>query len=312
MTSNPIDIKCGGNYLAAQFAIAALFAMIALTLSTNVLAKEPSIPPGLDPGGVAVAVFGPGIDYTAKGISDHLARDGEGNPIGFDFVDDDGLPFEPITEFNNTKMRPGTTLASIIVREAPKARLAAFKLNPTEGEKLGRAAAMAGQSPVRIVLIPWTGEVAETWEIFSKAAQHFDKLLFVAAAGDENRDLDAKPNFPANLKLANVIVVTATESDGRATPGANSGAKTVDIAVTGSQVLGLAADNTQKNYAGSAIAAARVAALAARILAANTALKGSQLKQKIIEIAKMASTKNMPVISGWIEDPAKVDIAQFK
>ncbi len=288
------------------FSITAAFVFVALSLTKTATAKDPAVPPGLDPGGVAVAIFGPGIDYTAKGIADHLARDGEGNPIGFDFIDDDGIPFEPTIQAGDTKMRPGTTLASIVAREAPTARLAVFKLNPEDGEKLGRTTAMAGQSPVRIVLIPWTGDVAKTWEIFSKVAQHFDKLLFVAAAGDEDRDIDLKPNFPAGLNLPNVIVVTATDPDGTRLSGANYGANSVDIAVTGSQVLGLAADDSQKNYAGSAIAAARVSALAARLFASNTNLKGAELKKKILGLAKKGSENKALVREGWIKDPTAV------
>ncbi len=297
-------IKTAGaiRFVDNSVGIAVFFAAM-LACACLALAKEPNVPAGLDPGGVAVAIFGPGIDYTAPGIAKRLARDGEGNPIGFDFIDDDGLPFEATIAAGQTKMRPGTTLASIIAREAPKARLAIFKLNPEDGEKIGRTAAMAGQSPVRIVLIPWTGDVAETWVLFEKAAKHFEKLLFVAAAGDEDRDIDKTPNFPANLKLPNLIVVTATEPDGTRTAGANFGSNSVDIAATGSGVMGLAADNTEKLYAGSAIAAARIAAMAARLAETKPELNGAAMKKEILAIAKQSEKSKTIARSGWIKDP---------
>ncbi len=286
-----------------------LIGLLAITIS-NALAKEPKVPPGLDPGGVAVAIMGPGVDYTAPGFAERFARDGEGNIIGFDFIDGDGLPFEAAQKVGETKLRPGTTLASIIAREAPKARLAFFKLNPEDGNVVGRSAAMAGQSPVRIVLIPWTGDVKETWSLFEKAAKHFENLLFVAAAGDENRDIDKNPSYPAALALSNLVVVTATEANNRRTAGANYGVKSVDVAVTGSGIRGLAADNTEKVYSGSAIAAARIAALATRLAAAYPNLKGADLKALILKMAKPVANGVMFSKAGWIADPETKQLPQ--
>lgn len=58
--------------------------------------RKPKLPPGVDPGGLAMAVIGDGIDYTRPEIATRLARDGEGELVGFDLVDRDRLPFAPL------------------------------------------------------------------------------------------------------------------------------------------------------------------------------------------------------------------------
>lgn len=56
--------------------------------------KKPPVPPGRDPGGVAVALIGTGIDYTLPAVARRLARDGEGELIGWDLQDEDRKPFD--------------------------------------------------------------------------------------------------------------------------------------------------------------------------------------------------------------------------
>src|SRR5262249_13897079 len=55
--------------------------------------RKPKLPAGLDPGGVAIAILSTGIDYRAADIAQRLARDGEGDLIGWDLVDRDNRPF---------------------------------------------------------------------------------------------------------------------------------------------------------------------------------------------------------------------------
>lgn len=280
--------------------------MICLAAAPISHATDPKVPAGLDPGGVAVGILGAGIDYTAPAIANRLARDGEGNPIGFDFINEDGLPFEITETIGNALMRPSTTLASIIAREAPASRLAAFQLNIEDPVHIAKTAAMAGQSPVRIVLIPWTNNRAEDWTEFAKILTHFQNLLVVAAAGDDGQNLDDTPNFPAALKLDNVITVTATDTVGQRLQDANISASLVDIAVPGENILGIAADNSVKAYSGSAVAAARIAAFAARIAAVNPKRSGAELKKQILKFAKPLPQNRPTSRMGWISEPDRI------
>jgi hypothetical protein len=77
--------------MAACLALA--FAVASAAFAQKPAAK-PRVPPGVDPGGIAIAIIGGGIDYTRPEIAARLARDGEGEIIGWDFIDDDRRPFE--------------------------------------------------------------------------------------------------------------------------------------------------------------------------------------------------------------------------
>jgi hypothetical protein len=251
---------------------------------------EPRVPVGNDPGGVAIALIGRGVDYTAADIAARLARDGEGELIGWDFIDDDRRPYE-------SGGSTGTALARIVAAEAPTARLAIFRLGPSPGITLGRAAGYAGQSPARIVLAPPLSDEAGSWEPFRRAAAHFKDRLFIVPAGDKGFDLGRSSAAITGLSgLDNVIVVAAADASGRLVSGSNTGAQTIDIAAgIGSDTAGLAA-------APSEVAAARIAALAARLTAGDTTLAGGALKGKILGLASHSGTPAQ-TRAGWLANP---------
>ncbi len=62
-------------------------------------------------------------------------------------------------------------------------------------------------------------------------------LLFVAAAGNDRKDNDIYPVYPANFDLDNVISIMSTDADDKASLFSNYGASSVDIAEPGTDVL---------------------------------------------------------------------------
>src|SRR2546423_15285496 len=73
-----------------------LHLIVATTLGVAAVAqgKKPPLPPGRDPGGVAIALITTGIDYTVLEVGQRLARDGEGELIGWDLGDQDRKPVD--------------------------------------------------------------------------------------------------------------------------------------------------------------------------------------------------------------------------
>ena len=92
------------------------------------------------------------------------------------------------------------------------------------------------KGPARIVLMPLGGYKEADWEAFSKAAAAHPELLLILSAGNDGRDIDADPVYPAALKLDNAIVVTSSDAFGRIAPGSNWGAEAVDLAVPGERI----------------------------------------------------------------------------
>lgn len=76
------------SFLAGS-SVGFLFAPVSAQTTT----RKPRLPPGRDPGGPAIAIIGDGVDYVDPIIASRLARDGEGELIGWDFIDNDNRPF---------------------------------------------------------------------------------------------------------------------------------------------------------------------------------------------------------------------------
>ena len=71
-----------------------LIAVAAFAVAALAQEKKPPLPPGRDPGGMAIALVTTGIDYTVPEVAQRLARDGEGELIGWDLEDQDRKPFD--------------------------------------------------------------------------------------------------------------------------------------------------------------------------------------------------------------------------
>jgi hypothetical protein len=163
--------------------------------------KKPPVPPGRDPGGVAIALLGTGIDYTLPGLAQRLARDGEGELIGWDLEDKDRQPFDRAKgEAPPEWGGDGTAVAGVL--GADGVRLVPVRVNPADPASLARAIAFVAQTPARVVVQPMWGASREAWEPFRQAAGHFKHILIIAPAGR-----GADPAYPAALGLDNVLAV---------------------------------------------------------------------------------------------------------
>lgn len=164
----------------------------AVFCSTPVCAKDPKVPPAQDPGLVPVALVGDGVDYTDAALAPRLARDGEGNIIGWDFVDNDIFPYAT---------SPASNADAKLLLTNPGVELAPVRIAANDFRGVAGAASFVSHTPARTVVVTLTSERKEDWEFFVKASQVFPKLLFVVPAGSD------KPVFPASLDLDNVLSV---------------------------------------------------------------------------------------------------------
>ncbi|MEL6289045.1 MAG: S8 family serine peptidase [Pseudomonadota bacterium] len=279
---------------------------------------EPRVPPGLDPGGIAVAHIDTGVNYTLPVISKRLARDGEGDIIGYDFEDDDLTPFDaapgrrsgssvgniPSADGPSRIRRHGTSVAAIILREAPTARLQPYRFAVQRPESFAEAIAQIAYTEARIVAMPLGGYRREEWEPFRAAAAANPQLLFIVSAGNEGRDLAERPIYPPAFQLANVLVVAGTDPFGRFPRASNTGASIIDIATPSERIKSIGFDGARTAVSGSSFAVPRIAALAARMLKQSPDLETTALKQKIIALAGPNPSHRAPMTKhGWIAAP---------
>ncbi len=263
-----------------------LMAMLALGPIALAQIKKPPLPPGRDPGGVAIALLTTGIDYTVPEVARRLARDGEGELIGFDLIDNDNRPFGDSRA--QTPAHWGgdaTALALDLLDPAIGARLVPVRVDPRDPASLARAVAFVARTPARVVVVPMWSPSKEDWQPFRLAVERFPQILFVVAAGDDGKDLDKQPAYPAALGLPNLLVVTAARAvaagqlSARLLDTANWGAKTVDAVAVA---------------ANSALAAAAAAKAVAALLAREPGLDGAALKQWLFQSSPLEREGETP------------------
>lgn len=266
---------------------------------------NPPVPPGRDVWGQTVAHFDAGINYTLPKLAGRLARAPNGQPLGYDFWDMDSRPFDsnPVRS-PFYPLRHGTQVAGVIVDEAPGVRLLPYRYPRPDMSRMGAMVRAADENGATIVAMPMGSNKREDWDEFLKAVSERPHMLFVISAGNDGRDIDAQPVYPAMLGLENFLVVTSSTPFGRLAPGSNWGAKSVDIMVPAENVPMTTFYGDAGRGSGSSYAVARVAALAARLLRAHPGWKAPELKAAILERAQPLPENGKGVVRhGWIPDP---------
>lgn len=263
------------------------------------MAAKPRIVAGSDPGGLAVALIGSGVNYVLPMLAHRLARDGEGDIVGLDFIDRDNRPFDVAgPESSPGGVRPhGTTLASVLLDGDAVGRLVPVRIRLGEPRQFGGAAAFVAATPARIAVVAWSSATRADWEPFAQAAAAAQNILFVLPAGDGGLDLDKSPVYPAALKLPNALVVTVAGNDGRLLATANRGAATVDLAMPAAGVRAVAVDGAPVEVSGTVYAAARAARLAAREMSTRPVSSAAELKARLLGQAKKSGAEQIPLLS---------------
>lgn len=266
---------------------------------------DPPVPAGKDPGGVAVAHVDTGVNYLLPQIAKRLARDAADNLIGGDFWDDDRRPFDVDTGRSPFfPLHHGTAVASVVLAEAPAARIAPYRFPRPDMNRMAALVADIDANKIRIVNMAMGSSDRNDWIAFADAALKMPHILFVVSAGNDGRDIDTRPVWPASLALENMIVVTSADSFGRLAEGSNWGVKSVDVMVPGERVVVTDHRGAEGRASGSSFAVPRVTAMAARLLAKNPDWMASDLKKAILARARVSPYQKTPVVRvGWIPDP---------
>ena len=277
-----------------------------LTTVETIEPLNPPVPSGLDPGGVTVAHIDSGVNYLLPEIAARLARDGDGRMLGLDLWDGDDRPFDGDRGRSPFfPIRHGTPVASLLIEEAPAARLLPIRYPRPDMARMAEAVATAAAAGARIVAMPMGSRNPEDWTAFAEAAGAHPELLFVVSAGNDGRDIDAAPLYPASLPLDNMVVVTSSDAFGRLAAGSNWGAVGVDLMVPAEALEVIDYRGARGTASGSSYAVPRVAALAARLLQSNPDWRAADLKRALFTRAVPPLDRGAPRVAvGWIPNPA--------
>lgn len=268
------------------------------------IALNPPVPVGEDLGGVTVGIIDSGINYSVTPFNQHLARNTDGTMIGKDFWDDDDRPYDIDTGRSPFfPLHHGSSVASVIIAEAPMARIIPVRYPRPEMGKMSDVIEWLASHDVAVVNLAMGSNSKQEWEAFETAASRHPQMLFLVSAGNNGRDIDTDPVFPAALALSNSIVITSSEPNGRLARGSNWGAEHVDIMVPGERIDVIDHRGAPGKASGSSFAVPRVTALAVRLLSKNPAWNGPELREAILKRARNLRGPKQTKY-GWIPDPS--------
>jgi hypothetical protein len=201
---------------------------------------------------VAIALIASGLNYTLPGLARRLARDGEGELIGWDLEDNDREPFDT----GGGKGGADDTAVAGFLLGGEGIRLVPVRLHPSDPTSHAQGVAFAARTPARVALLLLTSTPPpEAWVALRQAAVRFHGILLILPAAD------AGPASSAVLTLGNVLAV---EHGGESAEAVGFGGST-------------------QRLAGPALAVAAAGRAAAAVLAREPRLDAAGLKRRLVD-----------------------------
>ena len=282
-----------------------------------------------DASGVIVAVIDTGIRATHEDLAANLwTNSGEipGNGLDDDFdgyVDDvHGINAlldnsNPVDDWGH-----GSHVAGIIgaygnngigvVGVAWRARLMVLKLLDSAGNgSVSDAIECIDYARVhgaKVINASWGGAGYQSQALQDAiAAAGAADILFVAAAGNSNRDNDLDPLYPASFTLDNIIAVAATDRDDHRAFYSHWGAQSVDLGAPGSAIFSCwnGSDSDYRYNDGTSMAAAMVSGACAILRAQFPAESHTQIIQRLL-----ANIDPLPDLAGKTVSGGRLNLAK--
>lgn len=281
---------------------------------------------------VVVAVIDSGVDYTHPDLVNNIwtrpeiikayrdddltSADGTDDVHGFNVVEDNGDPMD--------RNGHGTHCAGIIGAEGGNGigiagvnwnvKLMPLRFMDDDGAGTTKDAIEAinyvidrkrAGVNVRVISASW-GSTTRSRALEDVIRKAYDEgILFVAAAGNASTDNDQTPHYPSSYNLGNVISVAATNRYDQLTSFSNYGAKSVNIAAPGEEILSTWLEHGFAEKKGTSMATPFVAGVAALILARNPKMSVDDLRTKILQSVDPIDSLKGKVSSGGRINAAK-------
>lgn len=261
---------------------------------------------------VRVAMVDSGVNYTLPQINVRLARNDDGTLIGYDFWENDNLPFD--VHFSASPfqiVRHGTGTASLLLSEAPFIDLVPYRYPRPDMSRMQALVEHAADNNIHIIGLPLGGNKPDQWISFANAARQHPNILFIASAGNNGRNIDQQPVYPAALDLENLLVVTSADDFTVPADRVNWGRSNVDYLLPAEEQSIVDFYGEKTTASGSSYAVPRAVALAAKFLRDNPQWRAPEI---IAEFARRYADGNSSryVGGGYIADPLADDNLEVK
>lgn len=274
---------------------------------------------GKDMKEVVVAVLDTGIDIGHPDLERHIwtnekemngrpGIDDDGNGYvddvhGWDFLNHDQTVFDsPDNDLHGTHVA-GTIAAGIndgigVAGIAPNVKIMPLKfIGPDGGTTFDAIEAIhyAQKMGADVINSSWAGEGGFNGDALEQAIAQ-SGILFVAAAGNESKNIDVRPSYPASYKTANILSVAAVDNRGNLASFSNYGKTSVDVAAPGVAILSTVPRQYSSLYAdygyadGTSMAAPHVSGAAALLLGLHSS--------STVQLIDALKATGKPLVSG--------------
>jgi len=260
---------------------------------------------------IVIAVIDTGIDYTHPDLKANMWEDHNGSH-GYNFVNDSFYPMDDHghgTHVAGTIGAVGNNNLGVVGVNWNVSLMSLKFIDETGRGTISDAIASLEyvlerkREGTNVVATSnsWGG-ASESRLLMEAIEKHRDEgILFVAAAGNSNRDIEENPSYPASYELTNIISVGATSKEDNRTSFSNYGANSVHVGAPGERINSTAPDNTYMYSSGTSMAAPHVSGLAALISAKDGAYDYNHIKNMIISsVDRLDSLEDKTLTSGRI------------
>jgi subtilisin family serine protease len=272
-----------------------------------------------------VADIDTGTDYNHPDLAGNIWRNPNpvnGDVVGWDFIHNDGLPYDDQGHGTHTAGSIGAVGGNGIAISgvAQKVSIMTLKFLSAQGQGSTADAIKsidyAVANGARVLSNSWGGKSNP----LNPDAQKENKalydsierartagVLFVAAAGNDGKNND-KPNeasYPAAFDNDNILSVAATDENDKLAFFSNTGVVSTDLAAPGVNVYSTQPQARYQKASGTSMACPHVAGAAALLWARHPSWDYKKVKQVLMDTAQ-----KQPSLQGKMVTGARLDILE--
>lgn len=269
--------------------------------------------------GQVVGVIDSGIDYNHPDLSQNIwtnpgeipgnGVDDDGNGYvddirGWDFYNNDNNPMDDNghgTHVSGTIGALGNNGVGVAgVNWSVKMAALKFLNSSGSGSTAGAISALnyANAMGFKITSNSWGGGGYSQALYDAISAANTAGNLFVAAAGNDGKNTDGSPSYPASYDLPNIISVAATDHKDNLASFSNYGANSVDIGAPGVNIYSTLPGNNYGSKNGTSMATPHISGAAALVWAQFPGVNASAVNARILNGADLVPSLAGKTVTG--------------
>lgn len=265
---------------------------------------------------VIVADIDTGIDYNHQDLAANLYRNPHPSEtqdvVGFDFIHNDGLPYDDQDHGTHTAGTIGAVGGNGIAISGVAQRVSLMGLKFLAKDGSGtttdaiRAIDYAIAHGARIMSNSWGGKSDPDNDALGDAIERarLKGILFIAAAGNSSEDNDTSDaSYPAAFTHDNIISVAATDERDQLASFSNYGKKSTHLAAPGVKIYSTLPQDRYKRMSGTSMACPHVAGAAALLWSAHPQWDYKKVKEVLLKTVDI-----LPSLSGKVATGGRLNI----